>query len=270
MWKLRAPELKDALSDIDNLIAAHKGLDEADKIALSRIFTLYHAQDGHIERIQDQELPSRKREAMKELYAKTYADMELHYIRAELQKDVNRCPFCGISEASQLDHHQPKSEYGSVAVCRLNLVPSCGVCNNKKRAGEDYVHAYYDSFPDSDFLIAEITVCGESMAVSFKIDPDMPEDLRRRMENQMDKLELHDRLRKEANTFLMERFATPPETDEELAIRLEAIRQNMMYAHGRNDWRTALIRALQTCPQFNASLLSSYIRYLKMKCQPLA
>lgn len=263
MWKLRPPELNDALSDIDNLIAAHDDLDASDKIVLSRIFTQYHTQNGHIERIQDQKLPSEKREAMKMLYDKTYDGKDLHYIRAELQKNVNKCPFCGISEASQLDHHQPKSLYGSIAVCRLNLVPSCGVCNNKKRTGGDYVHAYYDTFPDSDFLIAEITVCGEIMSVDFRIDPDMPEDIRRRMENQMIKLELHDRLRKEVNTFLMERFSTSPATDEELSIQLEAIRQNMMHAHRRNDWRTALIRGLQNCPKFNASFLASYIGYLK-------
>lgn len=263
MWKLRPPGLNDALSDIDRIIAAHDDLDVSDKTVLSRIFTQYHTQDGHIERIQDQRLPSNKREAMKKLYDKTYDGKELHYIRAELQKDVNKCPFCSISEASQLDHHQPKSVYGSIAVCRLNLVPSCGVCNNKKRTGGDYVHAYYDTFPDRDFLIAEITVCDGSMSIEFRIDPAMPEDLRRRMENQMNKLELHDRLRKEANTFLMERFSTAPKTDEELSIQLEAIRQNMMSTHRRNDWRTALIRGLQNCPQFNASFLASYIKYLK-------
>lgn len=80
---------------------------------------------------------------------------------------------------------------------------------------------------------------------------------------QMDKLELHDRLRKEANTFLMERFSTAPKTDEELSIQLETIREDMRQVRGRNDWRTALIRGLQNCPQFNAGFLASYIRYLK-------
>lgn len=267
MWKLSPPKLVDALSDIDNIISAHSKLDAGDKNIIRRVFTQYHNQGGKIDSAQDSALPSEKREAMKSIYDETYKGKDLHYIRAELQKNMNKCPFCSISEASQLDHYLPKSKYKSVAVCRLNLVPSCGVCNNKKRVGGDFVHAYYDTFPNADFLIADVSIQENCLSVDFRIDGCVPDELRERMENQMNKTELHDRLRKEVNTFLFERFAICPESDEELRIRLEALRQSMLDAYGRNDWRTALIRGLQECPKFTAAFLRSYIEYLKfMSC----
>lgn len=69
---------------------------------------------------------------------------------------VARCPFCGISESSTLDHYLPKEQYPEFSVFPKNLVPSCAVCNMRKRdriLDEEtnvrmFLHPCYDSIPD--------------------------------------------------------------------------------------------------------------------------
>lgn len=67
-----------------------------------------------------------------------------------MDMDVPVCPYCnrqytftvsgetGISRP-QFDHYLPKSEYPFFAVSLLNLVPSCGLCNQSKSAKEEKV-----------------------------------------------------------------------------------------------------------------------------------
>jgi hypothetical protein len=38
---------------------------------------------------------------------------------------LGRCPFCGIGQASTLDHYLPKAKFPQLSVTPLNLVPSC-------------------------------------------------------------------------------------------------------------------------------------------------
>ena len=64
-------------------------------------------------------------------------------VRMVEQLDLRTCPYCnrnyiGISKGKnlgvQLDHFFSKSGYPYFAVSLYNLIPSCGVCNNVKRA----------------------------------------------------------------------------------------------------------------------------------------
>ena len=69
---------------------------------------------------------------------------------------VNVCPYCGRNftttiqkgakshaRTCQIDHFYPQSKYPWLAVSLLNLIPSCGFCNNKKKDREpDILYPY--------------------------------------------------------------------------------------------------------------------------------
>ena len=61
------------------------------------------------------------------------------------------CPICGTGTPSHLDHYLPKSEYATLVVTPVNLIPTCRDCNMEKgryHARESSMlpfHPYYDS-----------------------------------------------------------------------------------------------------------------------------
>lgn len=77
---------------------------------------------------------------------------------------LGRCPFCGMGQASTLDHYLPKTKYPQLSVVPLNLVPSCKDCNTGKStavattAGTQSLHPYFDHqrFIDDQWLFAEV------------------------------------------------------------------------------------------------------------------
>ena len=70
--------------------------------------------------------------AMYGQYRKLGDKQEYGYIREELSEAADTCPYCGFGEPVTLDHYMPESIYKELATCRLNLVPICWKCNNKK------------------------------------------------------------------------------------------------------------------------------------------
>ncbi|MDF1644290.1 MAG: hypothetical protein P1U80_08910 [Pseudomonadales bacterium] len=77
---------------------------------------------------------------------------------------LGRCPFCGMGQASTLDHYLPKTKYPQLSVVPLNLVPSCKDCNTGKSVGvaateeAQCLHPYFESqnFVSEQWLFAEV------------------------------------------------------------------------------------------------------------------
>lgn len=78
-----------------------------------------------------------------------------------MDMDVPVCPYCnrlytftsrGKKGATrpQFDHYLPKSKYPYYAVSILNLIPSCGLCNQSKNAEDDkrVLYPYSEEFGD--------------------------------------------------------------------------------------------------------------------------
>jgi hypothetical protein len=94
-------------------------------------------------------------EALRHAYES--ATKPLDELRAALldRVDVARCPFCGISESATLDHYLPKEDHPVYSVYSQNLVPSCCLCNNRKRQlvvdqvtrVRLFLHPYFDLVP---------------------------------------------------------------------------------------------------------------------------
>ncbi len=67
-----------------------------------------------------------------------------HAVKLLASMDVNVCPYCnrlytmtitkdGGKSRPQFDHYKNKSEYPYLAVSLMNLIPSCGLCNQSKQ-----------------------------------------------------------------------------------------------------------------------------------------
>lgn len=78
--------------------------------------------------------------------------------RLLMDMDVNVCPYCnrlytttvfknGKKSRPQFDHYKSKSKYPYFAVSLMNLIPSCGLCNQAKGDEDELVlYPYSDAF----------------------------------------------------------------------------------------------------------------------------
>lgn len=122
------------------------------------------------------------RKDLKELYEVNMVgakkDARIHYDHILLSPKYKKCPYCGLGQATTLDHYLPKSRFPQFSVSVCNLVPSCRDCQSKK--GRDYalhkftqtLHPYFDnpSFFSESWVRAEI-VRGAATTIKFYVDP---------------------------------------------------------------------------------------------------
>ena len=282
MWRLRTPSLRRALRDVDVTVRHCRGLVDDDIVKLHALYEAYHKQKGYVSSVDLAPLESKKN-IIAAQYAKTSGkenprkgqtigqDQPLVYLRNDLMEDVDRCPMCSILPVSDLDHVWPISEYGQLAVCRLNLVPVCGKCNKEKNDVDpsEFIHAYYEHIPRGVvFLVATCRVVLGKIIPRFTIDQAALKDdvLAHRLNMQMKHIKLRARLQKASQEFFMKLFrGAALNSDKELRSYLE---DRLMkyedgefpYDYGRNDWRTALLRGLLSCPAVDINIVRGYQR----------
>lgn len=277
MWRLETPKLEAAKHDVHVTVNHTKQLDAADEAKLVTLYEKYHKQGG---RVTDEDLKplESKKDVIRGMYPKSSgkatprknqtigSDNPLVYMRNDLMRGVVRCPMCSILRVSDLDHVWPESDYGQLAVCRLNLVPTCGKCNNAKRRAnpKEFIHSYYQQFPvNKVFLIASCKVVAGKIIARFVIDQQALHDdkLAHTLHRQMVNIHLRERLQKESQEFFMKLFrGAKVKTDAEVQVflkeRLEKYKKPEMY--GLNDWRTAILRGLIACHAMDIKVVRSY------------
>lgn len=236
---------------------------------MAKLYEDYDAGKGEATPLQLQPLEGKK-EIIRRQYAKTSGkqqnkneDNHLVYIRKDLMKDVDKCPYCSINAPQQLDHFMDKAFYGQLAVCRLNLVPLCGTCNHAKGeiSYKEFTHPYYQVFPKVPFLKADCRIVKNRVVLAFSIDSKIITDtvLRNRIEKQMQNINLAVRLGKATNEFLSQLcLSCFVEKQEEIPIYLKFQLKNYEQLYAMNDWRCATIRGLINCPQFNMNVINNY------------
>ncbi len=270
MWILKKPELAEAKKDIDVVLKHCNGLNDGDKALLEQLYDDYDNGCGEVTQLKLQPLESKKN-IIKNQYDKTTGKLRntrknnhLVYIRTELNKEVVKCPYCSINAPQQLDHYMDKAHYGQLAVCRLNLVPLCGTCNHDKgeKSYTDFVHPYYQHFPDTDFLVADCKIVKNSVVATFKVDrPALGDNvLAGKIEKQMGHICLRSRLQKAITEFLSQIFLCfDGDTDEKLRKFMYIYAGKVKKQYGRNDWRTALVRGLINCSQFDINVVENMV-----------
>lgn len=272
MWILPKPLLDDALADIAKVIAADTEanvLTNADAVALNKLYRSYDRNHGSITDAEDKAFTLPKRNALYKLYDKTQQGRTLSYIRTELMSVVDLCPMCGISAPSQLDHQMPREDFRSLSVCRLNLVPTCGVCNNKKRKGEpsDFVHAYYDhELSNLPFFEIEVHSSPVTHRMSWKfhinrriIGNDILAD---KVEHQIGVIKLFRRLYRETNILLSDILSSNITSQVQLDTIL-SYEYRKYERYGMNDWRRVFLKSLIDSPHFSIAEANEYALRIK-------
>jgi hypothetical protein len=154
----------------------------------------------------DAELTEDQKEALRHAYTVETEPMTI--LRGDLLNriEVARCPFCGISESSTLDHYLPKERYPEFSVFPRNLVPSCALCNTRKRdliLDEDtdvrvFLHPSYDIIPEREFLTVRARMKDDALILSYRLQRPAGMALRtfQHLQSHFTALDLADRYRR--------------------------------------------------------------------------
>lgn len=259
MWTLEKPLLKDAIADIAKVIAASKGkLSKDDGFILKHLYRKYDNNNGNISEEDDNKLCKEQKQTLSYLYdSQTYKGQDLYYIREELYKLAKVCPMCGFGEIYHLDHQMPQADYKSLSVCRLNLVPTCAKCNNKKRKKDptSFIHPYYDHAIENVpfFIISIHSTPDHRVSWNFGINEALigSQELIDKINNQVGVIELYDRLMKETTEMLSDMLSGMEEMAQEVldeTLKTEYRKHNRR--RGVNDWHTVFVKALIDSPHF--------------------
>lgn len=270
MWRLGKPALDSALQDIDKIIrASGNRLDDTIKPKMQYVIRMYDQNKGSIASSVLNRFTCDEGDLIHNMYgSKTYEGQELYYIREELFNGVDLCPLCGINPPSQLDHQMPKSQYKPLALCRLNLVPTCGVCNNKKRAKpyDEFLHPYYVDFPNGIvFLIVNIhvNVLAHRFSWYYSLDySQFPKDspLKTQIEKQVEHIKLLRRLKKDSHRFVADTLGCTNFKSRTVLKDYLSDRYNYcLRMYGRNDWRTVILYGLYISDKIGVEEVNWYI-----------
>ena len=222
-----------------------------------KLYDLYEANRGTAcDALKGCDLPVTLLDTIHAAFDKTHEGRQLHALREMLFKGVALCPICGIAPPTELDHHLPQSVFKPLGIHARNLVPMCHLCNHAKLAGfgeggAAFLHVYYDTLPDVDFLKVDIALDGGTLVATFTIDAEavLPAGFTDRLSGQMQVLELNDRYQQEVNTYVASHAVTlhlaygaDGQDGVCTILRLQARFERR--AFHRNHWRPVLLRAL--------------------------
>lgn len=263
MWRLNKPKIEEAVSKDIQKLANEIALSPIVRTKLRNLYVNYDSQGGYVTDAQISTITLDDASKIYDTYSKTYDGKRLSYIRTELMQDVFKCPYCGIAQPTTLDHYLPKSDYKALAVCRMNLVPMCGVCNNYKNAKEyaDFIHCYYEKFPDTIFLVAEVFIKNNRFAVkfSFNLSAINNLNLRKKLCKQEKEIRLFNRLLKESTVYISTLCSECEVKDtDSLKLWLDRRLNKSEILYGKNDWRCAILRGLLALKTLDISIIESY------------
>ncbi len=239
------------------------------RAARARVLEAYGAYEQAAPEVGDlnvAELTDHQKEAMRHAFIVETAPMT--DLRGNLLKRVSvaRCPFCGISESSTLDHYLPKERYPEFSVFPKNLVPSCAVCNTRKRNRilEEstnvrlFLHPCFDLVPELAFLTVRTRMEEDALVLSYRLTRPTGMTARtfQHLQSHFRLLGLADRYRLMALEHLggqypaLRRAYGVGEDAERVASKLIEGAEDFEEASGPNYWLAKLYRALAANDEF--------------------
>lgn len=274
MWTLNKPSLTEAKNDIDNAFPNKVSvtIKKTEKDELKLIYDHYDNNNGvpHDKYKQSNIISDIKINTIKNAYNRTQNGKNLCYIRVDLLKNAKqKCVLCGQNERLTLDHYLPESVYKLVAINRQNLVPTCFICNNLKndKPAADFIHAYYDCIPSSQFLIVKTQIQGQALNVRLEIDANVfaggvSNPIYKKCIKQIQYIKLEDRINEVLSGFLAQTFMNNGDIIEDQVLKKTIILfiKNHERLYGVNDWRTAILRALEQDENFTTAFLKLYMQ----------
>jgi hypothetical protein len=180
--------------------------------------------------------------------------------------EVARCPFCGLSESSTLDHYLPKELNPQFAIFPKNLVPCCPLCNTRKRdkvLDEEtdiriFLHPYFDDIPQALFMKVNVSLLPDAMILRYYIVRPAGITLSNfnRLQSHFQQLDLADRYRLMALEHLrgqlraLDRTYGAAEDADRVAARLLEQAMDFEDGYGKNYWLTVLYHTLAANKEF--------------------
>lgn len=254
----------DATDVFDEIAAAkHQPRRRRMRAARAEILAAYRGYEDaapEVGELDEAPLTDQQKEAMRHAY--TVETEPMTTLRGDLLKRISvaRCPFCGISESATLDHYLPKERYPEFSIFPKNLVPSCAVCNTRKRdhildAGTNvrmFLHPYYDPIPDMEFLTVHVRMEADALILSYRLTRPAGMALQtfQHLEAHFNTLDLADRYRRMGLEHLggqypaLRRTYGPSEDANRVAEKLIEGAKDFEEVSGSNYWLAKLYRAL--------------------------
>ncbi|MFV0594083.1 HNH endonuclease [Shewanella sp.] len=227
----------------------------------------YHHYEKHksdVHKIKPNKLDENEKNTMIDVY-ESYTSKAIISFRDKLFEHISECPYCGLGETEHLDHYLPKSEFSEYALYTGNLIPCCYKCNsNYKKTSykEDgfrvYFHPYIDSINNFDILRTSVRVNDGIIFINYGIHSDsgLESSTTLVLKKHFKHLKLGIRYLKYANSYLANMksvfnnaYGLNQDT-ENLKNALASKYADSMAEHGRNHWKTALLRNLKTNTEF--------------------
>ncbi|MCD9096517.1 HNH endonuclease [Luteimonas fraxinea] len=254
----------DATEVFDEIAAAKRQPRRARmQAARAKVLAAYQGYEDAVPEVgglDEPALTDLQKDAMR--HAFTVETVPMTGLRGDLLKRISvaRCPFCGISESSTLDHYLPKEQYPEFSVFPQNLVPSCAVCNTRKRdrvldEGTNvrmFLHPCYDVIPDTTFLTVRARMEADALILSYRLTRPAEMALRTfsHLRSHFNELDLADRYRRMALEHLggqypaLRRAYGSGENAERVAEKLLEGAVDIEEVSGPNYWLAKLYRAL--------------------------
>ena len=254
----------DALAVFDEIAAAkHQPRRGRMQAARAKVVIAYQGYQDAVPEVGDLDqapLTDLQKEAVRHAFSVETEPMTT--LRGDLLKRISvaRCPFCGISESSTVDHYLPKEQYPEFSVFPKNLVPSCAVCNTRKRdrildKGTNvrmFLHPCYDVIPDVAFLVVQVHMEANALIVSYRLTrpAGMPLNNFQHLRSHFSELDLADRYRRMGLEHLggqypaLRRAYGPGEDAVRVAAKLIEGAEDFEEVSGPNFWLAKLYRSL--------------------------
>lgn len=237
--------------------------------ARSEVLTAYQCYENvapNVGGLNKAPLTEHQKESMQHAYVVETAPMSDLRERLLKRTIVARCPFCGISETSTLDHYLPKEKYPEFSIFPKNLVPSCAVCNTHKRDrilldGTDvrmFFHPCFDVIPNISFLNVSIRMMVDAVILNYRVTQPtgMSAQIFQHVKSHFDSLNLADRYRLMGLEHMggqypaFSRAYGTARDAKRVADKLAELADDFETVSGPNYWLTKLYRALAGNHQF--------------------
>lgn len=183
---------------------------------------------------------------------------------AQPERLLKYCPMCGTTLPGTFDHYMPAVRFPEFAVHPLNLVPCCGACNSTKDddwlSGEgrrQYLHAYTDSIPDLQFVVATFHLAPDTAIVGATFSLQRPVgidgELWRLITSHFLRLRLLDRYAEQGNDEIAEIIGACRSYRQEGGPNVRAFLRSQAAdrrrVHGRNHWVAVLMGGMSEHPE---------------------
>lgn len=227
----------------------------------------YRHYDNHrsdIHKIKPNKLNDNEKSTMIDVYG-DYTSKAIISFRDTLFEHIPLCPYCGLGETVHLDHYLPKSAFSEYALYTDNLIPCCYKCNStyKKTGYEEggfrvYFHPYIDSVNDFDVLSATVRVKNGNVVINYGINArsGLGAATTLVLKKHFKHLKLGSRYLRCASSYLSnmkpvfnEAYGLNQDIDH-LKSALDSKYTDALAEHGRNHWKTALLRNLKVNDEF--------------------